>query len=214
MTRIRSRRNHSKGGEASRLDITTRCSVARESSPSILEGMLHKKKSDQSLASNKKLKIQWEHAAWTVWLWSVWPNESQNSILVSGWHWASYIVLALYYLVATIGRIGNCNWRWEANLVLGTSGFAKMYVFFRKRSEGVWGSFPIQTISVQVFCIINGIFWSQIVEKFSKKRGGVISNSRNFIANLCKLALSYQLLRRKKTQWRSLKIGAGGEATV
>merc|ERR1719458_1531709 len=48
MTRLRSRRKHSKG------EASTRCLVARESSPSIV----HKKKSDQSLVSNKKLKIQ------------------------------------------------------------------------------------------------------------------------------------------------------------
>ena len=30
----------------------------RESSPGMTEGMVHKKKSDQSLISNKKLKIQ------------------------------------------------------------------------------------------------------------------------------------------------------------
>jgi len=53
MTRLRSRRKHSKG------EASTRCLVARESSPSIVEGMVHKKKSDHSLISNnKKLKIQ------------------------------------------------------------------------------------------------------------------------------------------------------------
>ena len=52
MTRLRSRRKHSKGV------ASTRCLVARESNPSIVEGVVHKKKSDQSLVSNKKLKIQ------------------------------------------------------------------------------------------------------------------------------------------------------------
>ena len=53
MTRLRSRRKLCKG------EASTRCLVTRESSPSIVEGMVHKKKSDQSLLSNKKLKIQW-----------------------------------------------------------------------------------------------------------------------------------------------------------
>ena len=53
MTRLRSRRKPSKG------EVATKCFLGRESSPSIVEGVVLKKKSDQSLASsNKKLKIQ------------------------------------------------------------------------------------------------------------------------------------------------------------
>ena len=57
MTRLRPRRKQPK-------EEATRRSTSREAN--ILEGMVLKKKSDHSLAPNKKLRIQWNHAAWTI----------------------------------------------------------------------------------------------------------------------------------------------------
>ena len=57
MTRLRPRRKQSK-------EEVTRCSTSRGAN--VLEGMVLKKKSDHSLAPNKKLRIQWNHAAWTI----------------------------------------------------------------------------------------------------------------------------------------------------
>ena len=57
MTRLRPRRKQPK-------EEVTRCSTSRGAN--ILEGMVLKKKSDHSLAPNKKLRIQWNHAAWTI----------------------------------------------------------------------------------------------------------------------------------------------------
>ena len=85
----------------------------------------------------------------------------------------------------------------------------QMDVFLEKSLKG--GSFPIQKFSLQIFCIRNGIFWSYILEKMSKKGGkeGVISNPKKIIANLRKLMYIYDFFCGKSAM-KKPKIGRGG----
>ena len=91
------------------------------------------------------------------------------------------------------------------------TGFANLDVFLENFRRG-GGSFPIQKITLQIFLVSKRYI---LVVNFGKNvqkggRGGVISNPKNFIANLRKLAHIYEL-SQKKAQCNFQKVtGEGG----
>ena len=77
---------------------------------------------------------------------------------------------------------------------------------FRKISErGGGGLFPIQKISLRFFCFLNANFGHDFPEKRQKK-GGVISDPKNFVANLVRFGPVW----KKKLQHFFPKKGRGG----
>ena len=89
-------------------------------------------------------------------------------------------------------------------------------MFFWKTSEGGGGSFPIQKITLQIFLVSKRYI---LVVNFGKnvqkggEGGGVISNPKNFIANLRKLTHIYEL-SQKKAQCNFQKGTGGGVKAV
>ena len=83
--------------------------------------------------------------------------------------------------------------------------------FFGKLPKG-GGSFPIQKITLQIFLVskrhILVVNFGENVQK-GGEGGGVISNPKNFIANLRKLTHIYKL-SQKKLQCNFQKWGGGG----
>ena len=55
---------------------------------------------------------------------------------------------------------------------------AKLDVFVGKSPKGREGSNLIQKKLLQNFCILNSIFWSQIMKQISEKGGGVSKNPK------------------------------------
>ena len=83
-------------------------------------------------------------------------------------------------------------------------------MFFEKGPKRGGGSFPIQKITLQIFLVSKLYILVVNFGKNVQKGGeGVISNPKNFIANLRKLTHIYEL-SQKKAQCNFQKWGGGG----
>ena len=72
-------------------------------------------------------------------------------------------------------------------------------MFFWKTSEGGGrgGPFPIQKISLQIFCIKNGIFGPKFWKKKKSKKGGKGGKGASPIQNHCKITHIYDFTQKK-----------------